>query len=280
MLHKWIGFTIVMGWAIATSWLVWHDIVPGWTAQDPPRVVASDWVNRYGRQSHFGIYNQRGERIGGIWTRYTSAASTDRIDEIYINDMRTIGAICVHIKSIFDLAGKLDEVDMNVLSAAADIAPIRIHGERFPSQFAFRLDAGAVKHVFKVDLAMAGTFSATFRPFDAMPNLTVGQSWRMQVFNPIAALTGFGDEFIPMVVKVVGREPVRTGGALHDCLIIESSGLKGWVDRTSGVVLLQEISVPLGGTYTIKNEEYVEMERKHAAKQFEDLRDGVGHRTR
>ena len=62
-----LGFAILVFWSVGTSWLVWHDIVPGWTAQDPPRVVARDWVDRYGRNAACGIYDEQNHRIAAIW---------------------------------------------------------------------------------------------------------------------------------------------------------------------------------------------------------------------
>ncbi|MEE9296771.1 MAG: hypothetical protein V3W34_17645 [Phycisphaerae bacterium] len=266
MPHRMMGFAIVLFWVIATSWLVWHDIVPVWTAQDPPKVVASNWVRRHGEKVQFGVYDESGRWIGGIWTEYSSATSTDREDEIYFDDLPVLGPACVHVKSIFDVDGRLDEIDISVLGAWD---PVRIHGERFPSQFAFKIDAGAFQQTFKIDLDLAGMFSATFRPFDAMPELSVGQAWRMQVFNPIAAVTGIGDKFIPMLVSVVGREVIRIDGRLRDCFIVQASGVKAWVERSSGVVLHQEITLPIGGTITVRYERYDDDARRRAAKRFE-----------
>ncbi len=272
MAHRLTGLAIVVFWVVATGWLVWHDIVPAWTAQDPPRVVARDWVERYGKQSAFGIYDAFGRRVGGIWTRYRSAGSTDREDEIYMDAVPLVGPTFVHIKSVFDIQGRLDEIDLSVLGAWE---PIRIHGERYPSQFAFKIDAGTFKKVFKIDASAAGTFSASFRPFDAMPDLAVGQSWRMQVFNPVAVVTGVGDEFIPMLVKVVGRDLIRIEGELRDCLIVEAPNTKAWVERRSGIVLRQQITLPVGGTYTIKYEPYDDDARRAAAERFESYRKRV-----
>lgn len=269
MLARTVGFAIVLFWAVATSWLVWRDVVPAWTAQDPPPVVAADWVKRYGRQAQFGVFDTDGRRIGGIWTRYTSGSTTDREDDIYLHGFPVLGATHIHVKSVFDIDGRLDEIDIDVLGVWA---PIRIHGERFPSQFAIRIDAGLTKQVFKIDLTRAGMFSDMFRPFDAMPNLHVGQSWRMQVFNPLAAVTGIGDRFIPMLVRVTGRELFRLNGELKDCLIVESSNVKAWVDRRSGVVLVQEVTLPVGGKYTVKCEPYDESARHDASLYFKRFR--------
>jgi hypothetical protein len=269
MVYRLSGFGIFVFWFVATSWLVWHDIVPAWTAQDPPRVVASDWVEKYGRRSQFGVFDQRGRRVGGIWTTYSSGSATDREDEVFLFDAPLIGPLYLSIKSEYDIDGQLDEIDLAVLGSWQ---PIRIHGERYPSQFAFRIDAGRPGEVFKIDLPLAGRFSGSFRPFDAMPDLTEGQSWRMQVFNPFAAVTGVGDKFIPMLVRVTGRELILVDGQSRDCLTVEAPNVKAWVEQTSGVVWVQEVRLPVGGTYTIRYERYDNEARKHAVQRFASIK--------
>ncbi|NOS99932.1 MAG: hypothetical protein HOP29_04835 [Phycisphaerales bacterium] len=266
MTHRLVGLAIVVFWVVATSWLVWHDIVPAWTAQEPPRMVAADWVQQFGRQVQYGILNHDGRRVGGIWTRYTSGSSTDREDEIYVRDVPLLGSAYLLIRSSYDAAGLLDEVDINVLG---HWDPIRIHGERFPKEFAFRLEAGAVKQAFKIDLALAGTFSDVFRPFDVMPQLEVGQSWRMQVFNPVATVTGVGDRFIPMLVKVVGRDVLHVDGQPRDCMIVEAGQAQAWVERRSGLALKQKINLPILGGYTVLMEGYDDAARLEAKRRFD-----------
>lgn len=270
MIHRLMGLGVVVFWLVATSWLFWHDILPAWTAQQPPRVVARAWVEQYGRQSQFGIYDPWDRRIGGIWTQYSSGASTDREDNIYVQDFPLLGPSHVEIRSSFNLSGQLDEIDIAVLG---QWNPIRIHGERFHKEFAFRIDAGVFRQAFKIDLAMAGTFSDVFRPFDAMPELRVGQSWRMQVFNPVAVVTGAGDRFVQKVVRVTAREVIELNGSVRDCFVVEAPNVKAWVECRSGLVLVQEIALPVGGTFSVKFEEYDPQALVHARAVFDASRE-------
>jgi hypothetical protein len=265
MIGRLTGLAITLFWAVAMSWLLWHDVVPAWTAQEPPKIVAADWVNQYGRHAQFGIYDENNRDVGKIWTSYTTGTTTDREDEVYLHDFPLLGGAYISSKSIFDVEGALDEIDITVLGGWQ---PIRIHGERFPSQFAFKVDFGTMHQVFKIDGAWAGMFSDMFRPFDSMPNLSVGQSWRMQVFNPIAVVTKVGDKFIPMVVRVVGREVIEANGQTRDCLVVEAPKAKAWVDRRSGVVWIQQVTLPVGGTYEIRYEEYDKERRDRSARVY------------
>ncbi len=260
------------------GWLVWHDIVPAWTAQQPPSVVRREWVGRWGKQAQYGIYGANKIRIGGIWTRYSGGSSTDRDDAIYIHDFPMLGPAYIEIRSAFNPEGRLDEVDIAVLG---NWKPIRIHGERYHKEFAFRVDAGTFQQVFKIDLALAGTFSDMFHPFDAMPDIKVGQSWRMQVFNPVAAVLGVGDRFTPMLVEVVGREIIHINGGVKDCFVVEAPGVKAWVRRISGQVLIQEVTLPVGGTFVVKLEPYDADALKQASTTFNrymaQLQESSGH---
>jgi hypothetical protein len=268
MVNRLAGFAIILFWCIAMSWLLWHDVAPAWTAQDPPKVVAADWVNQYGHEAQFGIYNAQGRNVGTIWTIYNTGSTTDRRDHIYLHDFPILGAAYIDIESTFGVEGMLDEIDIALLGSWGSI---RIHGERYPSQFAFRVDFGVMNQVFKIDSAWAGIFSDMFRPFDTMPTLEVGQAWRMQVFNPFAAITGVGDPFIPMVVRVVGREVIEVDGQATDCLIVEAPNARAWVDRRSGVVVVQEVELPIGGKHTVRYEPYDEDARLRAKQVFEDI---------
>ncbi len=106
---------------------------------------------------------------------------------------------------------------------------------------------------FKLPLSEASLVSGAFNPFSDLSNLEVGRRWRMQVFNPIAAMTGFGNRFMPMLVEVTGREPLATPDGRVDCVIVESASAKAWVDP-QGSVLLQEVTLPVIGKLRIARE--------------------------
>jgi hypothetical protein len=270
MPHRITGFAIFSLWAASMAWLATHDIIPAWTAQDPPRAVASGWVARFGARSQYGIFDHRDHRIGGIWSTYASGAATEREDEIYLTRFPLTGPMHVYVKSMFDIEGALDELEVAILG---DWHPIRIKGEVFASKFAVHIDAGSISHrqVFKIDGNLAGIISDAFRPFDAMPELTIGQSWRMQVLNPVAVVTGVGNQFMPMLARVVGSESIEVAGAVRDCFIVETSQARAWVDMLSGKVWSQELRLPFG-TFSVRLETYDDDMRKAAARRFDTRR--------
>ncbi len=269
-----VGISIVLFWAVSTGWLIWKDIIPAWTAQEPPRVVAADWIRQYGENAQFGIFDHKDRRVGSIWTSYRGGTSTDREDDIFIDRAPIVGPMHLHLVSLFDIEGRLDEFDADIFALDQHV---QIHGERFPTQFAFRMSTGTAVHRFKVHLSRAGRFSEAFRPFDSMPNLEVGQSWQMQVLNPIAMITGTGDEFLPMLVRVAGREKRMIDGGPKECFIVETATATAWVDVSSGVVWEQQVKLPFG-TYNIRYESYDAERKKRVSQQFqtwEGFTDGV-----
>ena len=246
------GFVIVPLWLAAMSWLVAHDVWPGLTAQDPPLLQATEWLKTEGVRAQFAIHNEHG-RLGTIWTEYfIDRDSIQRWDTIWIEQFPVaIAPLRISADSIFTADGALDELTVRLENTETDI---RLHGERFHKDFSFNFESGPFDKSFKIPLAEGRIISGGgVNPFASLTNLTVGQRWRMQVFNPIAALTGLGDRFIPILVEVTGEEKIFSAGEEVNCLVVESAHARAWVDE-NGAVQIQEMTLPLVGKIRILRE--------------------------
>jgi hypothetical protein len=284
MTTKLLGILIVCFWVASMSWLVARDVWPALSAQDVPVLKATHWLESEGRQSQAGIFDGS-DRIGTIWTTYIidegsgprkntagqkpgspddtiEAESIIREDIVVVERFALpITPLMVNAYSTFNAEGELDEFTITI---KARDTRMKLHGERFHTDFSFWLKSGPNQRVdFKLPLSEAGTISGAFKPFTQLTDLQVGQSWRMQVFNPVAALTGVGDRFIPMLARVTRQENITVNGVLRTCLVVEAPGAKAWVDRR-GVVLRQEMALPVGGTLTIVREPFDENSRDAA----------------
>ncbi len=245
------GLLIVPLWLASMGWLVAHDVWPGWTAQEPPRLQPTDWLQNEGNKTQFSILHDNAP-IGSIWTSHLIGAnSIIRTEIIWIERFPIhIVPLRVVVNSTFTADGLLDELHIELENPSAEVT---LHGERFHADFSFTLETGPIERAFKLPLAEAGMITGAFQPFSQLTDLQVGQTWRMQVFNPVSALTGVGNRFIPMTASIVGEETIATADGDRLCLVVEAPNAKAWVDRR-GVVHLQEITLPVAGTIRIIRE--------------------------
>ncbi|HUU84280.1 MAG TPA: hypothetical protein VM243_12325 [Phycisphaerae bacterium] len=269
MLFRLSGAAIILFWLASMTWLVWQDVWPGLTAGDPPSAVL-DTDGAQPISCQVGLYNRHDQRIGTAWTTYSGIRDArQREDVVYLHYFATLGRCLVEIDSAFTPEGQLDEFDLSVWAdgipfptivdrnTGQDQGQVHLRGERFASVYGFTLFTGPVRwETFKIPASQAGLIGDVFRPFGALPDLEVGQSWRMQVVNPVAAVTGFGDRFITLLVRVTGRETITTAdGRDVECLIVEAPNVKAWVDE-NGLVLEQRAELPVGGTITARAEAF------------------------
>ena len=251
MFTRTTGFLIVPLWLAAMGWLVAHDVWPVWTAQDPPRLHGTHWLKGEGKEAQFTIFCDNAP-VGTIWTNYLiGGASVQRYDLIWIERFPIgIAPLRVNVDSTFTGQGLLDELSVHLVNSDASV---RLHGERFHADFSFTFKSGTIERAFKIPLAHGEMITGAFNPFAQLTGLRVGQTWWMQVFNPVAALTGVGDRFISMLVEVTGEETIATPQGPQRCLVVESPNAKAWVDA-HGAVLVQEMTLPLAGKIRIVRE--------------------------
>ncbi|MBI4716664.1 MAG: hypothetical protein HY763_02585 [Planctomycetes bacterium] len=119
---------------------------------------------------------------------------------------------------------------------------------------------------FKVPLTDGRLITGGFNPLGRLTDLHIGQRWRMQVFNPIAALTGFGERFIPVVATVTGEEILSLESGPTCCRIVETPNAKAWVDQR-GTVQVQEITLPVVGRMRMRREAVFDDAARRAATQ-------------
>lgn len=257
------GYLIIPAWLVAMGWVVAHDIVPTWTAQEPPRVRPSQWLRMEGSETQFSLELDK-QPIGTIWSQYTFGdESIQRRDTLWIEHLPLLETpIRVTVDSVFTAEGLLDEFTVRLDSRLVE-ANFRLHGERFHSDFSFLFERGTHESSFKLPLLDGGVLGNSFNPFSGLPNLHVGQTWRMQVFNPVSALTGIGPRFLSVLVEVTGESSIVTTEGLRDCFVVEASparrvrsgsaSVKAWVDA-NGTVQRQEVLIPGLGTLRISRQ--------------------------
>lgn len=254
MIQRFIPVGIVLFWLVSMGWLVHHDIIPRWTAQDAPRFQQGDWLTDRVRSSQVRIENAFGHRVGTAWTIYNpSADRLSRRDVLFLTRIPKLPPLLIVAESDFTVEGKLDEFSLDVFGVGR---PVKLIGEQFGEQFAFQLKIGPLpRQYFKIDASVSAMLGDAFRPFSVLPNLKVGQSWRMHVLNPFAVVSGIGPKTSPMVVRVIGREKLSRDGGSVECFVVQADHVKAWVDD-NGLVLRQEMESPWGGRYAVVDEAF------------------------
>lgn len=256
MFTRFGSFLVILFWLSSMGALIAHDVWPALVAHDAPVLEVTDWLQKEGRESQASISNESG-RLGTMRTIFLMGRETTQREDIILLErfpVPLVAPLRVDVNSTFSREGLLDEITIDLIGR--NKMHIKLHGERFRSDFSFELSGlGTKSQRFKIPLTDAGMISGAFNPFGQMTGLRVGQTWRMQVFNPVAALTRVGENFIPMLVQVTGKERIITLEGPKDCFVVETEYAKAWVDER-GVVQRQEVSLPVAGEFTIQREPF------------------------
>lgn len=256
------GWLIVPLWVTAMTWLVAHDIWPQWVARDAPPLTITAALGDIDRRSQQTIRDDFG-MLGHIWTEYLlDPHSVRRTDTVFLERLPVeVTPLRMTIDSVFTAEGVLDEFTLNLENQDAQM---ELHGERFHSDFSFRLRFGLIDKLYKMPLSEGGLISGMVNPFSQLTGLHVGQRWRMQVFNPLAVITGLGERFTSVLVEVTGVETLSFDGSPRDYFVVESPNAKAWV-AADGSVPLQEVKLPVIGKLHITRDPAVDENKRQAA---------------
>jgi len=259
-MHRLLTPIIMASWLASTGWLIAHDVLPSWRAGNAPsRLDRERIADEDARRVQMAIFDPDRRRVGTLWTVYVPGPeSISRFDRVVLDGFAgAVPPLRVEGTSVFDAAGRLDEFTVR-LTAPGVNRDIRLHGERFPGHFAFEFDRGwGAVPTFKLDESDANVLADAFNPLAQTPELEVGRSWVVQVFNPISALLGRGDRFTPVLVQVTGRERIATAQGVVECFRVDAGKAVAWVDAR-GTVQRQEITLPLLPRLTIERESFDE----------------------
>lgn len=247
------------------AWLMAHEVWPHWVATEPPVVRFNDLLRSPNRQVQYTLYDGLGP-IGSIWTGYlVNEESIRRDDLIWIERLPLdVAPLRIAVNSVFKVDGALDEFDV-LLENPATRLPIKLHGERFHADFSFAFEHGPLVRAFKLPLTDGGLIAGLFNPFAEFRELRLGQTWRMQVFNPIAAVTNVGSRFVSVLACVTAEERIQTGNWEGNCLVVEAGDAKAWVDA-NGEVRVQEVSLPMLGKLRMVREPSFDADRRNVVR--------------
>ncbi len=276
MINRWLGIATFAIMASVNAALFLRDILPGLLAGEPPPPQVMQLPDGYSLKSQAGIFNQRGERMGYVWT----IAKRD-LDLLSVQNCTVLGAL--HLPAGLSLPSlridtvmqfklperRLDRLLVQVMGLGV---PIRLEGEFYPpDDFPCQWQVSDQRGSFVLTGISKASLGEALRPFDSLTGLEVGQSWRIELLDPLTGiLPGLGRDRMlsrDMLVRVTARETIEHGGRRVEAFRVEGPALAAWVAE-DGQVLRQTIRLPLLGEVMVEAEEYDEELRQRVSRDF------------
>jgi hypothetical protein len=270
MLNRCLGVFCVVFMLGANVTLFVRDVLPEWRAGDPP--VAVDLApGEQARRAQTGIYDERNRSIGTSWTiteargDYVQVSSRTMLTPISLPNGIVTAPVRVDTDMKYRVAdGLVDELTMLVhgLPILVNLRGMYVP----PNEFACRWRLGSPGQggrsgEFVLDAGATRALGNVLRPFSRLPDLYVGQTWRLELINPllkvIPGLQVDGLLEAPEIARVTRRETIQHAGAAVETLVVEARRTRAWVEP-GGTVLRQEIDLPLLGTLTMRDEPFDE----------------------
>lgn len=268
-MYRLIGVGAFLLWVTAMVSLVVRDILPAWTAKDPPHVTGEQFKLLDEPNQQFGVVDAKNRRVGTVWSDVThnpgngttSITAIAKLDKLPI-----IPPIRIFSSTDFDSNGAIESFRMNVVGVLNQ--RMHIHGERWGIYFPVEMQFGPIRRETNLDYAATRLIGESLHPFAYLPTLRVGQSWRMQVLDPVAVVLGNRADFKPVVATVTRKETIAhptEAGRSVECFVVETSPTpsRAWVDA-KGHVFRQETDLPGFGRITLVKEAYNAQQRRDA----------------
>jgi hypothetical protein len=264
-MYRLLAVGVFLLWVTAMVSLFIRDVLPAWTAQDPPAMSGDQFKRLDELQQQFRIVDAQNRRLGTAWSdvtviegRETTISGTVALDKVAM-----LPSVRINTKTTFDFGGAIDVFDMSVTGVLGQ--KIFVHGERRGIYFPVEMQFGPIHREVNLDFAASRMIGESLHPFAYLPTLRVGQSWRMQVLDPVAAIMAGRTDFKSVIATVTGKETIphpTEPNATVECFVVETSPSpsKAWVDA-NGHVFRQEVDMPVLGRLVMIKEKYSKHER-------------------
>ena len=240
-----------------------RDILPRWTATEPPPPTAAALRVNEERRSQLAIYNEAGNLVGRSWTIATrtvealAVRSRTKLHSMLLPGHAVTPDLTVQSDFFYDNQLKLSELGVNVGGLGI---PIGLRGEAVPPDSLsceWQFDSHRGRFVLEGPATQA--LLDLTRPFDELTNLEVGQSWSVQVFNPLtgvlSGLNGPDMRMQAVYFRVTRVEAIEHRGQSVECHVVEGERIQAWI-APGGRALRQVVSLPLIGILTLVDEPF------------------------
>ncbi len=266
-MYRLLVISVVLAWVGAMTALVVRDVLPAWTAQDAPRLTREHFAALSDEPEQFAILGPDGRRLGTGWGDIARSGSNTSVHGTML--VEKLGPVSVLIETMteFDAAGELDTFNLDVYVYGVPTR-VRVRGERRGIYFPCEFQVGTIRREANLDLSASRLIGDTLRPFNHLPDLKVGQSWRMQLIDPLSLISGQA-RFTPIVVTVTGTDTIEHLGSKVQAFVVHTrpGETTAWV-AADGRVLKQEADVPGLGRIVVQSEAYSEQQRNQARERY------------
>lgn len=266
MLNRYIGIVAASLMILANAAIICRDVLPDWYAGDPPPSEAVALGAGEERRVQVGIYDEDGHTIGKSWTRSRRTGVGDLVTVLTTTVLQPIqlpGSIRtprVRVETQVTYrhgSPNVDELDFKMYGLGV---PISLNAEAMPTgEFPFTWQVGAERGKLILDSTAPAALGDVIRPFDRLPNLYVGRSWKLKLLDPIAHLLpnaeAAGLALEPVLIQVTARQTITHEGGPVEAFVVEGGGATAWV-ADDGRVLRQEVNLPLLGRLVLLDESY------------------------
>lgn len=266
-MHRVFGIAVTCVWLAAMAALVYRDIVPTWTAQSPPQVLTDVSWNA-ARKSQSRILDARDHEIGGTWSVLQPTGDHFRFEStVVFEKLPMLPPVRIETTMTLLSDGSVDEFDLAVFGIQDMFGkPLKIEmkGESYGRYIPCTLQIGPFQRSFKLDAAASRLIGDGIRPFDVLRDLKVGQSWRMQMLDPLSAILYQQARIIPVIARVERQEHREYDGEQILCFLVSAGRTQAWV-APDGRVREQQADVPgLGRLRILADNDYDEGKREKA----------------
>jgi len=282
MYSRWFDVAVVFLWLATMTWLVTQKVMPSLLTGDPPdylRILEDRqnerpvcWAMLWGDRRLGWAVNRNLPLPDGM----TEVRSRIYFEQLPLKDLvpawlaallpsldQLEGDWQVETRSslVLDPAGRLSRFD-SLVQFKPGIKRIKVEGVIQGSLLSLSVHYSDFSYETQLALPRKTMLSDAISPQTRLPGLRDGQSWTMEVYNPLRPPTPGWEQSMQIVhVKVEGTEPVLWEGRPVDCWLVVCRGDPGdglgganvprgrlWV-HFDGRVLKQEVTV-LGSTLT------------------------------
>ncbi|MBN1489953.1 MAG: hypothetical protein JXA69_08555 [Phycisphaerae bacterium] len=248
-MYRTFGIAVTALWLTAMAALFYRDVWPAWTAQEPPNLTAQDKEARY-RQSQCGIFDEHRRRVGTGWSEYVGFGQQVQMKKtVVLERVPMLPPICIDTVVTMMADGDIDAFELDVVGVMlpdGTALKISMQGESYGRYIPCTLQIGSFRRTFKLDAAASRLISDSIQPFDVLPDLRVGQSWRMQILDPLAAALYQKTRPTSIIATVERMETIEHQGERVQCFLVTAGRVHAWV-APDGRVLRQEADMPIPG---------------------------------